>query len=234
MPIAYALDGFAVYGSLEPDGSSMATLDANHGHFAPNGVYHYHASASAPYMIGNMVGQVTEDTTLQIVPQAAAHPVRPSLTPLNGAVITDCQPNGTNNGYTLTYTLSGQNYYVTYDWTTNGHYTFNFISPSGTTTQTYNGFSQCTVPNAVNELNVDASAISVYPNPGNGNLSFQLISSFNKSDILEIAVYSTQGKLIHRENSFVENMDLKNLSKGIYFVKIRFTNHELTKKIVIQ
>lgn len=234
MPIAYALDGFAVYGSLEPDSTPMTTLDVNHGHFAPNGVYHYHASPAAPYMIGNMVGQVTEDSTLQIVPQAAAHPVRPSLTPLTGAVIADCQPNGTNNGYTLTYTLSGQNYYVTYDWTNNGLYTFNFISPSGTTTQAYNGFSQCTVPNAVNDLSLDESVLSIYPNPGNGDISLQLNSSLNKSDVREISVYSIQGTLIKRENAFVSNLDLKSISKGVYFVKVRFANQELTKKVLIQ
>ena len=37
LPIAYALDGFAVYGTLEPDGKTMTTLDANHGHYY-NGV----------------------------------------------------------------------------------------------------------------------------------------------------------------------------------------------------
>ena len=51
LPIAYALDGFAVYGSSEPTGVAMTTLDANHGHYL-SGVYHYHGTAAAPYMIG--------------------------------------------------------------------------------------------------------------------------------------------------------------------------------------
>ncbi len=134
-PIAFALDGFAVYGSKEPDGSNMTTLDANHGHYGTNGVYHYHGTATAPYMIGNMVGQVTEDATLQIIPQAAAKPVRPFLNPLTGATITNCVPNANNNGYNLTYTRSGQTYQVNYYWgdTTNSKskYIFRFVSPSG-------------------------------------------------------------------------------------------------------
>ena len=60
LPIAFGLDGYAVYGGLEPTGVTMTTLDANHGHYF-NGVYHYHGTATAPYMIGNMVGAVTED-----------------------------------------------------------------------------------------------------------------------------------------------------------------------------
>lgn len=144
LPCAFALDGFAVYGSKEPDGSNMTTLDSCHGHYGSNGVYHYHGTVAAPYMIGYMVGSVTEDATLQIIPQAAAKPVRPSLTPLTGATITAFAPNGTNNGYNLTYTKSGQNYNVNYSWTTNV-YTYNFISPTGTTTSTYNGFTQCAI-----------------------------------------------------------------------------------------
>ena len=61
----------------------MTTLDANHGHYL-SGVYHYHGTAAAPYMIGNMVGQVTEDANLQIIPQAQAKPIRTAGTPLSG------------------------------------------------------------------------------------------------------------------------------------------------------
>lgn len=151
-PIAFALDGFAVYGNTEPEGIPMTALDANHGHYGTNGVYHYHGTAAAPYMIGNMVGQVTEDATLQIIPQAAAKPVRPSLTPLPGATIVDCQPNNTNNGYNLTYTKDGQNHQVNYNWVDStpalSKYTFTFVDPGSTTVSVYAGFSQsqCTVP----------------------------------------------------------------------------------------
>ena len=145
LPIAYGLDGFAVYGAVEPDGTAMKTLDANHGHFGADGVYHYHGTKAFPYMIGNMVGKVTEDATLQIIPQAAAKPVRPSGTPLSGAVITGCLPNASNNGYTLTYTRLGQTYSVAYSWTPQGVFTFNFNSPTGTTTSTYTGTAICSV-----------------------------------------------------------------------------------------
>ena len=152
-PIAFALDGFAVYGATEPEGTPMATLDANHGHFGANGTYHYHGTATAPYMVGNMVGQVTEDNTLQIIPQAAARSVRPFLPPLSGAAITNFQPNGQGNGYNLTYTRNGGTYQVNYFWNdtlggSNSRYTFRFISPTSTADSIYLGFSQsqCTVP----------------------------------------------------------------------------------------
>ena len=101
-PVAFALDGFAIYGSKEPDGTAQKTLDANHGHYGSDGVYHYHSSSAAPYMIGNMVGEVTEDATLQIIPQAAAKGVRPALTPLKGATITHNHPYANGMGFKLT------------------------------------------------------------------------------------------------------------------------------------
>ncbi len=158
-PVAYALDGFAVYGAQEPEGTPMTTLDANHGHYGRNGVYHYHGTPpaqGAPYMIGNMVGVVTEDTTHQIIPQAAAKSPRPALTPLSGAVITGCQPNNSNNGYNLTYTNGGLTYHVNYFWadTTNNRskYTFDFVSLANTTESIYLGTpsqSSCIVPTVV-------------------------------------------------------------------------------------
>ncbi|MFN8331992.1 MAG: hypothetical protein U0T81_12390 [Saprospiraceae bacterium] len=36
--------------------------------------------------IGKMAGQVTEDNTHQLIPQAAAHPVRVGQNPLRGAL----------------------------------------------------------------------------------------------------------------------------------------------------
>ncbi|MEY4540745.1 MAG: hypothetical protein RLZZ306_2502, partial [Bacteroidota bacterium] len=100
-PIAIALDGFAIYGSKEPDGTMMQTLDAYNGHSIANGVYHYHATTTYPYFIGSMRGKVALDpaTTApenQITPQAKMSPVRPAGEPLKGASITNFKSTGTN------------------------------------------------------------------------------------------------------------------------------------------
>jgi hypothetical protein len=58
-PIAFALDGFPVYGSLEPGGTVMVTLDAHHGQEWSNGSYHYHGTETYPYLIASMRGDVT-------------------------------------------------------------------------------------------------------------------------------------------------------------------------------
>jgi len=44
MPIAFALDGYPIFGLSEPDGSSPKGLDAFNGHGSSTIGYHYHAS----------------------------------------------------------------------------------------------------------------------------------------------------------------------------------------------
>lgn len=139
LPIAYALDGFAVYGTKEPDGSDMETLDANHGH-EWNGRYHYHGTDTYPFMIGAMVGKVTLSGTApqdQVEPQPESKHIRGNnIHPINSTdlIITSCVANSSNNGYLLTYTISGVEGSVEYSWTPDEIYTFVFHDVDGTTT----------------------------------------------------------------------------------------------------
>lgn len=141
-PIAFALDGFSVYGAKEPDGSSMSSLDTCHGHIITGGVYHYHGTSDYPYVVGAMKGKVTLDPSTpapenQIIPQAFTKPVRPATNPLNGASITDFVADGTN-GYLLTYKIGAKNGYVKYSWDANNKYTFILTDTGGkAVTNTY-------------------------------------------------------------------------------------------------
>lgn len=231
-PIAFALDGFAIYGSKEPDGSDMKALDANHGHYF-NGIYHYHGTATAPYMIGNMVGKVTEDSTLQIVPQATAKPIRPSLTPLKGATITSCVPNANNNGYTLNYTLNNQNYAVDYNWANGKNYIFNFVSPSGTTTSTYNGYVNCVLPTKSQDIFLKEDDIKVYPNPSNGLFNVEIENSEIETSFQHYQIFSLEGKKIQEKSIFSKQIQLNTMPKGCYYLKIQFSKGIYIKKIII-
>ena len=253
LPIAFGLDGFAVYGSLEPDGTVMATLDANHGHYGTNGVYHYHGTATAPYMIGNMVGQVTEDATFQIIPQASANSIRgpgEGQNPLKGALITACVPNGTNNGYNLSFSYNGIPGSATnYSW--NGTaYTFNYVNypttisingvvttpPNpGTLVSNRTGFAQCTVPNlTLAGFELNDKNILIYPNPATDVLNVKVNNGISERDIQSISIYGIKGELISKTMQFKQNIDIKNLSKGTYLVKIQFQNYTVTKNILVK
>ena len=100
-PVAYALDGYPIYGLTEPDGSAVGTLDECHGHEIEGVGYHYHASMKYPYVIGGFHGQVVEADG-QVDPQPRAQPVRESLRALRGASITGYASTGKNSNPALT------------------------------------------------------------------------------------------------------------------------------------
>lgn len=237
MPIAYALDGFAIYGAYEPNGSNMLTLDPNHGHFASDGVYHYHGTVSAPYMIANMAGQVTEDATYQIIPQPSAQPVRPSLTPLSGALIISCNPNTNKNGYNVTYTKGGATDSVVYNWTPTGTYTFKYYTAVLDSTRIYNKSAPCITPFAIGFNNnfIEENEIIIYPNPSSDYLFIKFSNSLiQQKDILSLSIINTLGKTVMNFNSYQEKIKIDHLSKGIYFLKIATKKNTISRKITIE
>jgi hypothetical protein len=231
-PIAFALDGFAIYGAKEPDGSAMKALDANHGHWGPDGRYHYHGTAAAPYMIGQMAGVVTEDTTLQIIPQPAAKGVRPALTPLKGAVITGFHPNG-SNGYTLIYTLNGATDSVVYRWTSSGAYTYDFYTSSGKTTSNYQGKAPCIMPSGIRYLN-PGSVFEVFPNPATQILHLSLGKSIREADILNTVIVDFNGRTVWQQHGFVGHVNLKGFRSGLYLLSMETTSGRAVRRVIIQ
>lgn len=163
-PIAYALDGFPIYGLFDPKAKAgedkscplRATeqLDELNGHFGAStkgpgadgvstvavpGLYHYHASLEYPYINGGVRGKVTVKDD-QIDPQPRANPVRPWLQPLRGATVTGFQSLA-QNSWSLAYTLLGKKHLVNFRREGAGpdaRFIFDFISPDGSrTTETY-------------------------------------------------------------------------------------------------
>ncbi len=133
-PIAYALDGYAIHGLTEPDGSQPGKLDAFNGHTTALG-YHYHASMKYPYVNGGFHGEVTEAGG-QVDPQPRAQPVRRDQPPLHGAKITAFETGG--NSYKLSFEVGGEKRAILYTVNADGSVPFEFQNGSaGTTKETY-------------------------------------------------------------------------------------------------
>ena len=134
-PIAYALDGYPIYGSTEPDGSAVLALDEWNGHADESGGYHYHGTTTYPYINGGLVGVVRVSGD-QIEPQAVTKPFRPPGEPLRGATITGFRSPQTNH-YELEYSLDGTSLSVEYV-VDGSSVTFTFSNGAGVTrTETY-------------------------------------------------------------------------------------------------
>ncbi len=123
MPVAYALDGYPIFGITEPDGSPVGKLDECHGHETAAG-YHYHGSMKRPYIMAGFHGEVVEEEG-QVSPQPRASSVRPALPALRGAVITGFESVG-KDGYKLTYTVGGEKRSIAYTLNADGSYPFTF------------------------------------------------------------------------------------------------------------
>ncbi len=139
-PIAVALDGYAIYGYNEPDGSAVGKLDAFGGHETKPLSYHYHAQKKYPYINGGFHGEVKE-VDGQVDPQPSASHVRRegsaySQSPLRGAMIKDFTTDGKK--FALNYTLNGKALSVKYTLNDDKTWTFIYSKADGSTeTETY-------------------------------------------------------------------------------------------------
>jgi hypothetical protein len=177
-------------------------------------------------MIGNMVGTVTEDATMQIIPQAAAKGVRPALTPLKGATITHCHPYPNENGFKLTYTLNTEKDTVDYSWTPNGDYTYKFITASGATTNNYKGQALCKVTVANKTINPPKSAAFL-----DLQNHLHVILPNGKITFAEVSIYNTRGQRMYHQSGLniqsfdtQTNIDCNNYPSGTYFLLIQGKN----------
>ena len=119
-PIAYALDGYPIYG-FQHKGEA---LDKLNGHKDSQGNYHYHATKTYPYLNGGFYGKVTERNG-QVDPQPRGQPYRPALPPLRGAKITGFS-NPSPNNFQLEYKVQGSAKSLTYQLHPDKSVTFQF------------------------------------------------------------------------------------------------------------
>ncbi|MGL1887614.1 MAG: YHYH protein [Reichenbachiella sp.] len=133
-PVAYALDGFPVYGATTDE------LDEYLGKFNDDGSYQYHTVEEFPYFMAGVRGVVSIDSNTpapedQISPQAMSTPLRGGdYGPLNGATIIGFTSEG-SNARSVEYQIENESYYVNYSWDDDGLYTFNYLDANGNSTE---------------------------------------------------------------------------------------------------
>jgi hypothetical protein len=130
VPIAYALDGFPIYGETEINGKNVTGLDAFNGHFDSKKNYHYHATKNYPYINGGFKGVVTEIDG-QVDPQPFTNAFRPAGEPLRGAVISGLERVG-DSSFDLKYMLNGSEFQIKYTASLK-EVTLQFIDSTGST-----------------------------------------------------------------------------------------------------
>jgi hypothetical protein len=145
-------------------------------------------------------------------------------------------------GQTVTLTASGAN---TYSWSTGPITSTIAVSPTVTTSYIAYGTSSvtgCTGNSSVSVVVSPCTGITqsgsqaldlrVYPNPSNGEFTVELKNGLNKT----IEVLDLTGRVIFVSTSLKDkvNVNINNLSNGIYYVKVQSNNAVEMIKIVKQ
>ena len=203
-PLAYALDGYPVYGYTNE------ALDDAFGRYDVSGNYQYHAKTIAPYYMPFVMGEinVVDD---EISPQPSQNPIRPSdsFKPVSGASVTGFSQTGVN-AFSFEYTVEGVKYYVNYNWDENCKFTFTYVDENGGTTNLpHNGsLSDDSTENSETFINtsacIDVDYLSGSYNVSSDNSSSSLSeestgfsATSDKSDFtLTSSAINSEGKIL--------------------------------------
>ncbi|MEI8642280.1 YHYH protein [Pseudoalteromonas sp. Hal099] len=115
--IGWAYDGYPLYGSKNPDGSSIAKgeLDVCNGQTDDTFGYRYQTSATPPYIIQCLVGEVDTAKLPRVSPLSGdTQGIRTDLRPPQGGVENLTHTISENGRRTMSYSYKGENYFTTY------------------------------------------------------------------------------------------------------------------------
>lgn len=86
--------------------------------------------------------------------------------------------------------------------------------------------------------NSTASEIYNYPNPASGSTA--IFVSLNEAKVFEIALYNTMGQLVktlyvngNKGNNII-NLDVTDLSKGVYIYNVKANNSVVSRKLIVE
>jgi hypothetical protein len=125
-------------------------------------------------------------------------------------------------------------------------YTITFTTPEGsrdtvygdtTYTETFTNVDGCDsiivhlLTVGIVQINTEANTVSVYPNPAQTFINIQ-----SASVVSDVELYDIAGRLVKKETNLGQyqlRLDLNNLSKGVYSVKVTTEKGIISKKVVL-
>ena len=93
-------------------------------------------------------------------------------------------------------------------------------------------------PSPAIKINSNGLKYMIVPNPNSGRFSFRTISAINEN--IDLKLMNSKGQLVEEriiessKSEWEEFFDVSHLSKGIYYLIIRWDYHQQSEKIVIQ
>jgi hypothetical protein len=160
--------------------------------------------------------------------------------------------SGSVQSYSVTNTPGS-----TYSWTVTGgsvvsgqgtnNVSVNFTGNGGTVSVTETNSAGCVgtpvqltvgCPLGINDLTTIAATLEVYPNPTNGLLS--LACQLPVATNYDLKLYSVEGAEVLKQSGkatageFKHQLELSDLPKGVYFLRMQMEQETISRKIVLQ
>ncbi|MCH2044319.1 MAG: T9SS type A sorting domain-containing protein [Saprospiraceae bacterium] len=82
---------------------------------------------------------------------------------------------------------------------------------------------------------VEATYLEVYPNPSTGLINIDIVQNNDVGSIESIQVFSNDGRLVQSYESIPNKslINLEDLPKGVYYLKVQTTKQSELKKIIL-
>ena len=95
----------------------------------------------------------------------------------------------------------------------------------------FNGYSQSISENMPQQEHIEG--LSIYPNPvSNGRLFVNITTHKNLTK--KVAIFNVLGKQIYATDLYGKELNISQLSTGVYILKITENNISVTRKLVIK
>lgn len=145
--------------------------------------------------------------------------------------VTNLSVNTTGNNWSFGDGGTATSLNATHTYTSNGTYTITLISSNSCNSDTAKLVVNITSVN-VEEMSIINA--SIYPNPSNGKINIDIISTDNNA--YDIFVFNPEGKQIYKAVAVRQShqIDLSSYRSGIYLMQLRSKDKNVSKKFIIQ
>lgn len=91
-----------------------------------------------------------------------------------------------------------------------------------------------TAASSIQKNRANLTGFNVIPNPSNVTIQLKLNDGLNQSDIENIIITNSLGEIVFRSNEIKDQLNLSDISAGVYFIEVTINGYKTSRKLIIQ